>query len=229
MVKKIDCFIPCRTSGDFLKNLNFLEFDKMQLVEHTITKSIDTNLFRNIYLLTNDKRSFLNLQKKYNSLKIINTKSKKEPFYTIIHKLNKKKYFSDLSDICVLLPNYPFKSGKTILETYNKYKINNLNFIATTKKNFFFYYNLHKDQFKSINFSKKIKNRKEISPLYNLAGGIFIYSSKNTKFNLNRINKENLFFINEHEGFGIYSLYDFITASSLVDIDQSILLKMLNQ
>jgi len=39
--------------------------------------------------------------------------------------------------------------------------------------------------------------------------------------------KENLFFINEHEAFGIYSLYDFITASSLVDIDQSILLKML--
>jgi CMP-N-acetylneuraminic acid synthetase len=228
MVKKIDCFIPCRTQGDFIKNLNFLEIDNIKLVEHTIIKSIDSKLFRNIYLLTNDKYSFFNLKAKYKCLKIVNTKSKKEPFYKIIDKLNKKKYFDELIDICVLLPNYPFKSGETIQKVYNKYKKYNLNFMATAKKEYFFYYKKKENQYKSINFSKKIKNKKEIAPLCKLAGGIFIYSSKKTKFNLSSINITNLFFINNHESFGIYSLYDFITASSLIDIDQSILLKMSN-
>ena len=64
MVKKIDCFIPCRKNGDFLKNLNFLEIDDIKLVEHTIKTSISSKLFRNIYLLTNDKTSFDKLKKK---------------------------------------------------------------------------------------------------------------------------------------------------------------------
>ena len=228
MVKKIDCFIPCRTQGDFIKNLNFLEIDNIKLVEHTIIKSIESKLFRNIYLLTNDKYSFFNLKKKYKCLKFINTKSKKEPFYKIIEKLNKKKYFKEFIDICVLLPNYPFKSCETINKVYNKYNKYNLNFITTAKKEYFFYYKKNKKQYKSINFSKKIKNKKNINPLCKLAGGIFIYNCGKTKLNLKSIDITNLFFINNHESFGIYSLYDFITASSLIDIDQSILLKMSN-
>jgi|688.fasta_scaffold243186_2 CMP-N-acetylneuraminic acid synthetase len=227
MVKKIDCFIPCRTNGDFIKNLNFLELDKLKLVEHTIIKSVESKLFSNIYLLTNDEISFFNLKKKYKYLKIIKTKSKKEPFHKIIEKLIKKKNFASLVDICVLLPNFPFKSTKTILKVHNKYKKNNLNFIATAKKDFFFYYFLKKKKYESINYLKNINDRKKILPLNKLAGGIFIYNCKNTKFDFYTMKKENLFFINEHEAFGIYSLYDFITASSLVDIDQSILLKML--
>jgi len=228
MVKKIDCFIPCRTSGDFLKNLNFLYFDKLKLVEYTIIQSINCKLFRNIYLLTDDKKSFFNLKEKYSCLKIIHTKLTKEPFYKIISKLNKSKYFSDFIDICVLLPNYPFKSVQTILEVYNQYKNKNLDYIATAKPEYFFYYIKNKEECRSINFSKNIRKKKDILPLIRLAGGIFIYNSEKLEFNFYKIKINNLFFLNEHESFGIYSLYDFITANTLVDIDQSILLKMLD-
>ena len=62
---KIDCFIPCRKNGDFLKNLNFLKIDKIQLVEHTIINSINSKIFENIYLITNDKKSFFKIKKKF--------------------------------------------------------------------------------------------------------------------------------------------------------------------
>ena len=228
MVKKIDCFIPCRKNGDFLKNLNFLEIDDIKLVEHTIKVSISSKLFRNIYLLTNDKASFDKLKKKYSTLKIVYTKITREPFYKIIQKLDNDKYFKEDIDICVLLPNYPFKTYQTIKRIYKTYKKNKVKFIATAKKEFFFYYSRKNNNYASINFSSNIRSRKKISPLYKLSGGIFIYNSNNKNLNLNEMNFKNLYFINDHESFGIYSLYDFITANSLFDIDPSILLKMSN-
>ncbi len=228
MVKKIDCFIPCRKNGDFLKNLNFLEIDNIKLVEHTIKVSINSKLFRNIYLLTNDKTSFERLKKKYNTLKIVYTKITREPFYKIIEKLDSNTYFNEDIDICVLLPNYPFKTYQTIKKIYKTYKKNKVKFIATAKKEFFFYYSKKKNNYMSINFSSKIRSRKKIAPLYKLSGGIFFYNSNKKNLDLNKVNLKNLYFINDHEAFGIYSLYDFITANSLFDIDPSILIKMSN-
>jgi CMP-N-acetylneuraminic acid synthetase len=226
MVRKIDCFIPCRKNGDFLKNLNFLEIDQLKLVEHTINCSINSGLFRNIYILTNDKKSFLSLKKKYSILKLIYIKSNKLPFYEIINNLSKKKYFEKKIDICVLLPNYPFKSDLTIKKIYKKYKLNNLNFLTSAKKDNFFYYVKKRKKIESINFSTKIKSRKDIPPIYKLSGGIFLYNSDKKKLNLKQIHLKNIYFLNHHESFGIYSLYDIITASSLFNIDKSILLKM---
>ena len=51
----IDCFIPCRKKGDFINNLNFLELEGIKLVEHSIITAERTKLFKNIYLITNDK------------------------------------------------------------------------------------------------------------------------------------------------------------------------------
>ena len=228
MVKKIDCFIPCRKNGDFLKNLNFLEVDHIKLVEHTINCSIKSKLFRNIYILTNDKTSFFSLKKKYASLKLIYIKSTRPPFYKIIESLNKKKYFQEKIDICVLLPNYPFRSHLTIKKIYRKYKLLNLNIMASAKKDNFFYYVKKKNKAVSLNFSPNIKSRKKIPPIYKLSGGIFIYNSEKTRLDFKQWDLKNLYFINNHESFGIYSLYDFITASSLFNIDNSILLKMSN-
>ncbi len=228
MVKTMDCFIPCRKNGDFLRNLNFLEIDQIKLVEHTINCSINSGLFRNIYILTNDKNSFMLLKKKYSSLKLIYIKSVRLPFYKIIENLEKKKYFQNKIDICVLLPNYPFKSISTIKKIYEKYKFLNLNMIASAKKDNFFYYVKKKNKAVSLNFSPHIKSKKKIPPIYKLSGGIFIYKSEKRKLNLQSIELKNLHFINNHESFGIYSLYDFITASSLFNIDNSILLKMSN-
>jgi len=229
MVRKIDCFIPCRTNGDFIKNLNFLEINNIKLVEYTIISSLNSKLFRNIYLLTNKKFFFSNVKKKFKSLKFINTKSSKKPFYEVIRKLNNIKYFKEPIDICVLLPNYPFRTSKTIRKVYNKYRNYNLNFIATAKKDYHFYFKLNKSKYKYINYSKKINDRKSITPLCRYAGGIFIYNSRKIKTDFTKnLNITNLFFLNNHESFGIHSLYDFVTASSLINIDDSILSEMSN-
>ena len=45
---------------------------------------------------------------------------------------------------------------------------------------------------------------------------------------MNKFMKKEIFILNEHESFGIYSLYDFIKASALFDIDNSILKKLIN-
>ena len=79
MVKKIDCFIPCRKNGDFLKNLNFLEIDHIKLVEHTINCSIKSKLFRNIYILTNDKTSFFSLMSSFSSVLVRSSTCRASP------------------------------------------------------------------------------------------------------------------------------------------------------
>jgi hypothetical protein len=45
---------------------------------------------------------------------------------------------------------------------------------------------------------------------------------------MKRLLKKEIYLLNEHESFGIYSLYDFIKASSLFDIDSSILKKLIS-
>ena len=109
----IDCFIPCRKKGDFINNLNFLELGGIKLVEHSILIAGRTKLFKNIYLITDDKKAAQRLVLKYPYLKFILVKNTYDPFYLMIKKnTNKIKKLSE--NICVLLPNYPFKSQTTI-------------------------------------------------------------------------------------------------------------------
>ena len=110
----IDCFIPCRKKGDFINNLNFLELGGIKLVEHSIITAVRTKLFKNIYLITDDEISSRKLIIKYPHLKLILVKNTHEPFYKMIKKNNKIKDLSE--NICVLLPNYPFKSSSTVKE-----------------------------------------------------------------------------------------------------------------
>ena len=223
---KIDCFIPCRKKGDFINNLNFLELEGLQLVEHSIIIAKKSNLFNNIYIITNDKESANILLMKYSYLKLILVKNTQEPFYLMIKKINKRKIdFS--SSICVLLPNYPFKSATTIKNIFLEYKKRKTNLLLSVAiLNNFFYTN--KSSFiNGINFSNKIKNKKDIDPLYKVAGGIFFYNKKFQNFKMNKLFKKEIYLVNEHESFGIYSLYDFIKASSLFNIDSSILNKLI--
>ena len=73
----------------------------------------------------------------------------------------------------------------------------------------------------------KVTKRKDIDPLYRVAGGIFFYNQKSQNIKMKRLLKKKIYLLNEHESFGIYSLYDFIKASSLFDIDTSILNKLI--
>ena len=53
----------------------------------------------------------------------------------------------------------------------------------------------------------------------------FFYKKKISRFTKKKFKKIETYLLDEHESFGIYSLYDFIKASSLLDIDKSILKK----
>ena len=225
-IGKIDCFIPCRKKGDFINNLNFLELEGIKLVEHSIIIAKKSNLFKNIYIVTNDKESANILVKKYSFLKFIIVKNTQEPFNLMIKRINQK--MSNLtSSICVLLPNYPFKSVTTIKKIFLEYKKRKTNLIiSVTALNNFFYDN-RSSFINGINFSNKIRKRKDIVPLYKVAGGIFFYSKKFQNIKMNSFLKKEIYLLNEHESFGIYSLYDFIKASSLFDIDTSILNKLI--
>tara|TARA_B100000767_G_C19697201_1_gene506732 strand:+ start:341 stop:1042 length:702 start_codon:yes stop_codon:yes gene_type:complete len=226
-IGKIDCFIPCRKKGDFINNLNFLELEGIKLVEHSIIIAKKSNLFKNIYIVTNDKESANILVKKYSFLKFIIVKNTQEHFNLMIKKINQK--IIDLSsDICVLLPNYPFKSVATIKNIFFEYKKRKTNLMisATAVNNFF--YNNKSSFLKAINFSNNIKKRKDIPPLYKVAGGIFFYNKNFQNIKMNSFLKKEIYLLNEHESFGIYSLYDFIKASSLFDIDSSILKKLIS-
>ena len=46
--------------------------------------------------------------------------------------------FKNDEDICVLLPNYPFKSLRTLKIIHNIFKSTNSDMIASAKKEFFF-------------------------------------------------------------------------------------------
>jgi CMP-N-acetylneuraminic acid synthetase len=100
-----------------------------------------SNLFKNIYIVTNDKESANILVKKYSFLKFIIVKNTQEPFNLMIKRINQK--MSNLtSSICVLLPNYPFKSVTTIKKIFLEYKKRKTNLIiSVTALNNFFYDN----------------------------------------------------------------------------------------
>ena len=144
----------------------------------------------------------------------------------MLNDLNKKQNFLT-NEICVLLPNFPFKSIKTIKKIYSTFKKKKLLFIASAFKQNKFIYKKNKDLITEINFSKKIKDKYKIPPIYNVSGGIFFYKKESSRLNFSKFKAEQLYLLNEHESFGIYSLYDFIKASSLFNIDQSIINKLL--
>ena len=226
-IGKIDCFIPCRKKGDFINNLNFLELEGIKLVEHSIISAKKSNLFKNIYLVTNDIQSANELINKYPYTKLISVKNTSEPFYLMIKKIN-KKVIGMSKNICVLLPNYPFKSPQTINKIFVEYKKRKVNLMASAMKMNNFLYNDNLKFINAINFSKKIKKKKDIPALYKICGGIFFYNKNYQNLEMNKFMKKEIFILNEHESFGIYSLYDFIKASALFDIDNSILKKLIN-
>ena len=222
----IDCFIPCRKKGDFINNLNFLELEGIKLVEHSILAAKRTNLFKNIYLITNDKFSAEKLIIKYSFLKLIFVKNTQDPFYKMIKKNNHK--IKNLSEnICVLLPNYPFKSSSTIKKIYTEYKRKKLKLIISIAKISNFFYKDKNSYINCINYSKTARSKKDIKPLFKMGGGIFFYKKTNQNLQKKNFEKKETFLLDDHESFGIYSLYDFIKASNLFDIDKSILKKMI--
>ena len=80
--------------GDFINNLNFLELGGIKLVEHSILIAGRTKLFKNIYLITDDKKAAQRLVLKYPYLKFILVKNTYDPFYLMIKKnTNKIKTF----------------------------------------------------------------------------------------------------------------------------------------
>ena len=223
----MNCFIPCRKKGDEIENLNFLELEGKKLVEYSIITALKSNLFNEIFIISDDKVTTKKLTKKYPQIKFIYEKKTKKQFYVMLNDLDKKQKFLT-KEICVLLPNYPFKSFKTIRKIYSIFIKNKLSLIASAFKLNKFIYKKNRELITEINYSKKIRDKYKISPLFHISGGIFFYKKENSQLNFSKFKTKQLYLLNEHEAFGIYSLYDFIKASSLFNIDQSIINKLLN-
>lgn len=221
-IGKINCFIPCRKKGDKIDNLNFLELEGKKLVEYSIIVALESKLFDKIFIISDDKLIAKKLITIYPKLNFIYEKKMHKTFDKLVANLkNKEKILTDT--ICVLLPNFPFKTIKSLRKMYDDYTKNNLSLImSSVNQNRSFY----KQNKTSIDKLKYFDSNK-ISKLFNITGGIFFYSKKRLIINFEKLNINQLFILNEHEAFGIYSLYDFIKASSLFNIDKSIIDKLL--
>ena len=221
-IGKMNCFIPCRKKGDKIDNLNFLELEGKKLVEYSIIVALESKLFDKVFIISDDKSTAKKLIIKYPELNFIFEKKTHKTFDRMVANLkNKDKFLTDT--ICVLLPNFPFKTIKSLRKMYKTYTKNNLSLMISSLQQNRPFYRQNKTNISKINYFKGNK----ISQLFNLTGGIFFYSKKKLIINFETLNINQLFVLNEHEAFGIYSLYDFIKASSLFNIDNSILDKLL--
>ena len=221
----MNCFIPCRKKGDLIDNLNFLELEEKKLVEFSIITARKTKLFKKIFIISDDKITSKKLIEKYPYLEFIYEKNTNQQFDAMISNIEKKQKI--LTDkICVLLPNYPFKSVQSIKKMYSNFSKNKLSLLMSASKHSRPIYKYNNKSVMKIDILDKVKNKKNSSQLFNLTGGIFFYE-KLFKLNFDKLNLNQLFIINEHEALGIYSLYDFIKASSLLNIDSSIINKLM--
>lgn len=221
-IGKMNCFIPCRKKGDKIDNLNFLELEGKKLVEYSIIVALESKLFDKVFIISDDKSTAKKLIIKYPELNFIFEKKTHKTFDRMVANLkNKDKFLTDT--VCVLLPNFPFKTIKSLRKMYKTYTKNNLSLMISSLQQNRPFYRQNKTIISKINYFKGNK----VSQLFNLTGGIFFYSKKKLIINFEKLNINQLFVLNEHEAFGIYSLYDFIKASSLFNIDNSILDKLL--
>ncbi len=73
------------------------------------------------------------------------------------------------------------------------------------------------------------KNSK--NELFYISGGINFFKKNFNDFDryLENINKKNIYKVNYHEGFSIYTVYDLILAGTINDIDPSIFRNLLQK
>ena len=195
------------------------------LLELTISSAMKSKLFKQIFVIfdNHDHKNFF--EKKYNIFGIVD--KKKNVDFTKLIKKYRKKYFDNFSHICVLFPNSPFKNYRTINNMYKKVVREKLDFMVSgcvEKKKF---YLREENQFKKI--LKTQKNSTE--DMFYISGGINFFKKnfKNFEEYLEKINKKNIYKLNYHEGFSIYTIYDLILAGTINDIDPSIFRNLLQK
>lgn len=221
--ENVVCVIPSRSQGDQINNLNFLYVGDKMLLELTIISAIKSSIFKKIYVIFDNRKHKDFFEKKYKIHGILS--KKKNVDFTKLVKKYKKKYFKLFSYICVLFPNSPFKNDITLKQMFNKLKKNKIDFLISgcLEKNKYY--------FKDKNLLKKVgtKRQENSKKLYFISGGINFFSKKFTDYEnyTKQMKEKNLFLLNNHEGFSIYTLYDLILASTINDIDYSIFKNLL--
>ena len=221
----IVCIIPSRSQGDQVNNLNFLYVGEKMLLEFTIISALKSDIFQKVFVIFDNIKYKNFFEKKYNISGIIY--KKKNVDFTKLVREYKKKYFEHFNDLCVLFPNAPFKNEKKIFKMYREFKKKKLNFLISgcaIDNNHYF----KKNNFYLPILKKKSKKRSKIffiSGVINFFRGNF---NNYDNYTLN-INIKNLYLLNSHEGFSIYTLYDLILASTINDIDYSIINNLLKK
>ena len=219
------CVIPSRSQGDRINNLNFLNVGNQILLELTINSAMKSKLFKKIFVIFDNEKHKEFFEKKYNIFGIVN-KKKNVDFTKLIEKY-RKNYFNNFSYICVLFPNSPFKNYRTIKNIYMKMIRENLDFIVSgcLEKNKFYF--KEKNQYRKI---IKIKNS-STDQLFYISGGINFFKKNFKDFDgyMIKIKDKNVYKLNYHEGFSIYTVYDLILAGTINDIDPSIFKNLLQK
>lgn len=219
------CVIPSRSQGDQINNLNFLYVGEKMLLEFTIISAIKSKIFDKIFVIFDNHNNQKFFQKKYQISGIVD-KKKNIDFTKLIKKYN-NKYFQPYDGLCVLFPNAPFKNEKTIRKMYLKFKEKNLNFFVSGCEINNNYY------IKNNNFYKPVfkERNKKNSKLFYISGGINFFKKNFKGYDsyTNEMNLDNLYLLNSHEGFSIYTLYDLILSSTINDIDYSIIKNLLKK
>ena len=223
--KSIACVIPSRSQGDQINNLNFLYVGEKMLLEFTIISALKSKIFQKVFVIFDNVKYKNFFEKKYNIVGIID-KKRNVDFTKLVRKY-KTKYFESFHDLSVLFPNAPFKNEKTIIKMYLEFKKKKLDFLISGCEIDNNHYFKNKNSYVPIS-NEKIKKE---SKMFFISGGINFFRGnfKNyDNYTLN-INKKNLYLLNSHEGFSIYTLYDLILSSTINDIDYSIINNLLKK
>lgn len=123
--------IPARSGSKRLKHKNILNINGKPLLAHTIDYAKKTKIFSKIILST-DSKKYAELGKKYGAevpfLRPSKFSKSKSPDYEWVSFTinNLKKSGFKFSHFFILRPTNPFRTEKTILKAWKKFKQNNV-------------------------------------------------------------------------------------------------------
>ena len=226
--KKILAVIPARAQNDKIDQLNLKTLGGKPLISYTIDAALRSGYIDNIYLST-ENQELMNLA---NQLGV------KTPFQRpdeltklgitardvtidLLQSLNERYDYT-----IILWPNAPFRGSKVIDKAIENIVQNRYLGLQGVKKISDYF------MLKSSKSYKPIKtvansNRPDISEIYVIAGGLFIYDTDALLDKTISIEYKS-FIMHEHDARLIYSLYDLLIAERLIKLHKSLVTSLID-
>lgn len=187
--KKILAIIPARSGSKGLKNKNLKKIGGLSLVEIAIKNSQISKYLDKIIVTTDDPK-ILKFQSKYKKISFIKRKKKlaKDNSKMVDVVLDTyKRTKSDFDYILILQVTCPFRTTVDIDTSIKKFSYRNADtLVSVTRMEDFHPARMYKMKNKfliPINRSKSAMNRQLLPSIYHRNGLIYLFKSKNLKFN----------------------------------------------